>query len=61
LEVVHFTLTNFRLANNGLPKEIQKLWCRVNVKALKFTAPIKETERKIVRLLRPFLVLPSQI
>ncbi|KAK0573425.1 hypothetical protein LWI29_007880 [Acer saccharum] len=59
-EVVHFTLTDFRLANNGLPEEIQKLRCRVNFRALKFTAPIEETGRKIVRLLRQrgrFLVL----
>lgn len=59
-EVVHFTRTESRLANNGLPEEIQKLRCRVNFRALKFTAPIEETGRKIVRLLRqrgPFLVL----
>ncbi|TXG56696.1 hypothetical protein EZV62_018009 [Acer yangbiense] len=45
-EVVHFTLTDFRLANNWLPEEIQKLRCRVNFRALKFTAPIEETGRK---------------
>ncbi|KAK3222768.1 hypothetical protein Dsin_009793 [Dipteronia sinensis] len=59
-EVVHFTLTDFRLANNGLPEEIQKLRCRVNFRALKFTAPFQETGTEIVRLLRQrgrFLVL----
>lgn len=55
-----FAQTDARLANNGLPDELQKLRCRVNYKALKFTQPIEETGRKIVTLLRqngPFLVL----
>lgn len=58
--VLHFSLTDARLANNGLPDEVQKLRCRVNYEALKFTQPIEETGRKIVSLLRqrgPFLVL----
>ncbi|XWS34233.1 hypothetical protein CRYUN_Cryun21dG0022700 [Craigia yunnanensis] len=58
--ILHFSLTDSRLANNGLPDEVQKLRCRVNYEALRFTQPIEETSRKIVSLLRqkgPFLVL----
>ncbi|OMO72225.1 GDP-fucose protein O-fucosyltransferase [Corchorus olitorius] len=58
--VVHFSLTDARLANNGLPDEVQKLRCRVNYEAMRFTQPIQETGQKIVRRLRengPFVVL----
>ncbi|XP_022732865.1 uncharacterized protein At1g04910-like [Durio zibethinus] len=58
--ILQFPLTDARLANNGLPDEVQKLRCRVNYEALRFTQPIEETGRKIVSLLRqkgPFLVL----
>lgn len=57
---MRFTMTDFRLANNGLPEELQKLRCRVNFRALKHTSMIEEKGRKIVRILRqrgPFLVL----
>ncbi|CAN4100356.1 unnamed protein product [Withania somnifera] len=59
-KVVHLNRTDARLANNGQPMEIQKLRCRVNFDALKFTPQIEELGRKIVRLLRqegPFMVL----
>lgn len=58
--VIHFKKIDARLANNGIPEDIQKLRCRVNYKALRFTAPIKEVGKKIVKLLRKkgsFLVL----
>ncbi|GMI75300.1 RG-I rhamnosyltransferase 1 [Hibiscus trionum] len=58
--VVRFTLTDARLANNGLPDEVQKLRCRVNYEALRFSEAIQQTGRRIVSLLRqkgPFLVL----
>ncbi|XP_015895227.3 rhamnogalacturonan I rhamnosyltransferase 1 [Ziziphus jujuba] len=58
--LLHFTKTNTRLANNGLPVELQQLRCRVNYKALRFTTRIEEMGKKIVRILRkngPFLVL----
>ncbi|KAF3943629.1 hypothetical protein CMV_029831 [Castanea mollissima] len=59
-EVVHFNKTDFRLVNNGIPIEFQKLRCQVNYEALKFTPTIAEVGKKIVKLLRqkgPFLVL----
>ncbi|KAE9619965.1 hypothetical protein Lal_00040328 [Lupinus albus] len=59
-KVVHLNRTDARLANNGLPPEIQKLRCRVNFNALRFTSQIEELGRRIVRILRengPFLVL----
>ncbi|KAL8111149.1 rhamnogalacturonan I rhamnosyltransferase 1-like [Apium graveolens] len=59
-KVVHLNRTDARLANNGQPLEIQKLRCRVNFSALRFTSQIEELGRRVIRLLRqkgPFLVL----
>ncbi|CAD5186986.1 unnamed protein product [Musa acuminata subsp. malaccensis] len=59
-KIVHFNRTDARLANNGLPLEIQKLRCRVNYAALRFTSEIEELGRRVIRILRqngPFLVL----
>ena len=59
-KAVHLNKTDARLANNGLPLEIQKLRCRVNFNALRFTSQIEELGRRVVRILRekgPFLVL----
>ncbi|KAL3512403.1 hypothetical protein ACH5RR_025120 [Cinchona calisaya] len=59
-KVVHLNRTDTRLANNGQSLEIQKLRCRVNFSALKFTPQIEELGRKVIKLLRqrgPFLVL----
>ncbi|KAL5553796.1 hypothetical protein UlMin_041197 [Ulmus minor] len=59
-KILRFIKTDTRLSNNGNPLEVQQLRCRVNYKALKFTSPIEEMGKKIVRLLRqngPFLVL----
>ncbi|XWS34231.1 hypothetical protein CRYUN_Cryun21dG0022500 [Craigia yunnanensis] len=58
-EVVHFTKTETRLSNN-LPVEVQKMRCRVNYEALRFTPAIEEVGKKIIKILRdkgPFLVL----
>ncbi|XVF43294.1 hypothetical protein PTKIN_Ptkin02bG0028500 [Pterospermum kingtungense] len=58
-EVVHFTKTDTRLSNN-LPVEVQKLRCRVNYEALRFTPAIEKVGKKIIEILRekgPFLVL----
>jgi rhamnogalacturonan I rhamnosyltransferase len=59
-KVLHLNRTDARLANNGLPLEIQRLRCRVNYSALKFTSQIEELGRRVIRMLRqngPFLVL----
>ncbi|KAL1541708.1 Rhamnogalacturonan I rhamnosyltransferase 1 [Salvia divinorum] len=59
-KVVHLNRTDARLANNGQPLEIQRLRCRVNFSALRFTPQIEELGRKVIRILRrngPFLVL----
>ncbi|KAI8007022.1 Rhamnogalacturonan I rhamnosyltransferase 1 [Camellia lanceoleosa] len=59
-KVVHLNRTDARLANNGQPLEIQKLRCRVNYSALRFTSQIEELGKRVIRLLRqkgPFLVL----
>ncbi|OVA16898.1 GDP-fucose protein O-fucosyltransferase [Macleaya cordata] len=59
-KIVQLNKTDARLANNGLPLEIQRLRCRVNFSALKFTPQIEELGRRVIRLLRqngPFLVL----
>ncbi|KAJ0436708.1 putative GDP-fucose protein O-fucosyltransferase [Helianthus annuus] len=59
-KVVHLNRTDARLANNGQPLELQKLRCRVNFRALRFTNQIEELGRRVVKLLRqngPFLVL----
>ncbi|XVE85687.1 hypothetical protein DITRI_Ditri17bG0111100 [Diplodiscus trichospermus] len=51
-EIVLFNITDRRLANNGLPEELQRMRCRVNYKALRFTQPIDETGRKMATILR---------
>ncbi|KAM7483101.1 hypothetical protein LguiB_007684 [Lonicera macranthoides] len=59
-KVVHLNRTDARLANNGQPLDIQKLRCRVNFSALKFTSQIEELGKRVIKLLRqngPFLVL----
>ncbi|XP_002525944.2 rhamnogalacturonan I rhamnosyltransferase 1 isoform X2 [Ricinus communis] len=59
-KIIHLNKTDARLANNGLPLQIQKLRCRVNFNALRFTPQIEELGRRVVRILRekgPFLVL----
>ncbi|XP_074308365.1 rhamnogalacturonan I rhamnosyltransferase 1-like [Silene latifolia] len=59
-KVVQLNKTDTRLANNGLPIEIQKLRCKVNYDALKFTPQIEELGKRVVKILRqrgPFLVL----
>ncbi|KAL8124084.1 hypothetical protein AgCh_011913 [Apium graveolens] len=59
-KIVHLNRTDARLANNGQPLEMQKLRCRVNFSALRFTSQIEELGRRVINLLRqngPFLVL----
>lgn len=59
-KILHLNRTDARLANNVQPVEIQKLRCRVNFSALRFTSQIEELGKRVVKLLRqngPFLVL----
>lgn len=59
-KVVHLNRTDARLANNDQPLEIQRLRCRVNFSALRFTSQIEELGKRVIKLLRqngPFLVL----
>ena len=59
-KIIRFSKTDTRLANNGLPLEMQILRCKVNFEALKFTNHIEELGKKVVKYLQAkgtFLVL----
>lgn len=59
-KVVHFNRTDARLANNGIPLDLQKLRCRVNFQGLKFTPEIETLGYKLVRVLQgkgPYVAL----
>ncbi|KAF3682484.1 putative transmembrane emp24 domain-containing protein p24delta9-like [Capsicum annuum] len=59
-QVINFNRTDTRLANNGIPLEFQRLRCRVNFHALKFTPKIDVLGQKLVHILQqrgPFVAL----
>ncbi|KAK4799098.1 hypothetical protein SAY86_024463 [Trapa natans] len=59
-KVLHLNRTDARLSNNGQPLDLQKLRCRVNFNALRFTPQIEDMGRRAIKLLRQngsFLVL----
>ncbi|KAK1650354.1 hypothetical protein QYE76_068197 [Lolium multiflorum] len=51
-KVIRFSRTDSRLANNGLPLRLQKLRCRVNYNALRFTPSIEALGNKMILSLR---------
>lgn len=59
-KLIHFNRTDARLANNLIPLDLQKLRCRVNFQALRFTRQIEALAHKLVQILQgkgPFVAL----
>ncbi|EFJ14734.1 hypothetical protein SELMODRAFT_423301 [Selaginella moellendorffii] len=61
-KVLHLTHAESRLANNGLPDEIQRLRCRANYHALKITEPLQRVADALIKRMKsigPFIALHS--
>ncbi|CAI9756183.1 unnamed protein product [Fraxinus pennsylvanica] len=59
-KIIYFNKTDARLANNGIPLELQRLRCRVNFQALKFTPEIEALGNKLIHIIQekgPYLAL----
>ncbi|CAI5458006.1 unnamed protein product [Closterium sp. Yama58-4] len=59
--IVALTPFSHRLAFTGLPREIQRLRCRVNFHALRFVQPIRELGQKLVQRLQDPSLRPTRM